>query len=196
MTDSSANRHFEVVSVGRLIEIKDPILLLQAFARVADGNDKLNFVGEGNLRAAVGEVARISGVEDRVRFAGLCSRDDVYRHVNRASLFVSTSLGEGLPVAVLEAMACGCPVVLSDIKPHREIVGTETFIPLVETGDLEGFAREIRRFQLMSALDRAAIGERCRQLVEFRFSLGAMHDRHEELYRQQAAAQAGHLAWA
>ena len=189
-------RHFDVVSIGRLIAIKDPIVLLKAFARAANEGDQLKFVGEGNLQPVIGETASRIGVENRVQFTGLCARDDVYRHVNDASLFVSTSLGEGLPVAVLEAMACGCPVILSDIEPHREIVGSETFIPIVPTGDIEGFAREIKRFQCMSPQERALIGKRCRLLVESKFSLGVMHDRHEDLYRQLTGEHPGHLAWA
>jgi glycosyltransferase involved in cell wall biosynthesis len=175
-----------VISVGRLIDIKDPLLLLDAFARVCCKGDRLTYLGEGDLRQEIDRAARQAGIQDQISMSGLVPRDDVYRGVARSGLFVSTSKGEGLPLAVLEVMACGCPVILSDIGPHREIVGDETFIPLVSPGDVEGFVREIARFQAMSPDEAAAIGKRCRDLVERRFSFKTLHDKHEALYRRLA----------
>lgn len=52
-----------------------------------------------------------------------------------------------MPISVLEAMACGVPVLLSDIAPHREIAKHGNFIPLLKTDDVAGFARELARFR-------------------------------------------------
>jgi glycosyltransferase involved in cell wall biosynthesis len=87
-----------------------------------------------------------------------------------------------MPMAVLEAMACRCPVILSDIPAHREIADGADFIPLVEADDVVGLAREVARFNGMSGAARAELGERCRSLVEQRFSLAAMQGRYEDLY--------------
>jgi glycosyltransferase involved in cell wall biosynthesis len=103
-------------------------------------------------------------------------------------VFVSTSRSEGLPVAVLEGLACGRPVILSDIPPHREIVNGADFIPLVRPGDAEGFARELRAFREMAHEERAEIGERCRNLAESRFSLPAMHRSYSRIYSRVSAA--------
>ena len=91
-------------------------------------------------------------------------------------------MGEGLPVAVLEAMACGSPVILSDIPPHREIAEGVDFIPIVMTNDISGFASEITKFYEMSPSERAEIGKKCRALVENKFSLDAMHAGYDEVY--------------
>ena len=58
------------------------------------------------------------------------------------------------------------------------------FIPLMQPDDAAGFAREIRKFREMSVSERAMIGQKCRQLVEERFSLPAMHARYAEVYAQ------------
>ena len=91
---------------------------------------------------------------------------------------------EGLPVAVLEALACRTPMVLSDIPPHREIAHGVDFIPLLPPDDIVGFAREITRYRHMSASERADIGDKCRKLVEDRFSLASMHATYGKIYAQ------------
>jgi glycosyltransferase involved in cell wall biosynthesis len=173
---------FTAVSVGRLIEIKNGRTLLEAFDRSRRDDSRLVFVGDGALRGALRTEADRRALDGQVVFTGLVERDDVYRHLAAADVVVSASRGEGLPVAVLEAMACGRPVILSDIPPHREIAGGASFIGLVAPDDAEGFAGELRRFMDMSEEDRAELGERCRRLVEERFGLDAMHRSYVPIY--------------
>jgi glycosyltransferase involved in cell wall biosynthesis len=75
-------------------------------------------------------------------------------------------LGEGLLVAVVEAMACGHLEVLSDISPHREIAESVDFIPLIKPDDVAGFAQEIKKFREISVSARTVIGQKCRKLIE------------------------------
>jgi Glycosyltransferase len=154
---------FTVISVGRLESVKDPLALLEAFGRAfgQDGDARLVFIGAGKLEETLQARTDHLGLGDRVDLTGLIPRDDVFVSYAEADVFVSTSHGEGLPVAVLEAMAAGCPVILSDIPPHREVAEDAEFIPLVAPGDLEGFAREIRRYEEMPPEERRAIGRRC-----------------------------------
>lgn len=180
---------FRVAVVGRLIEIKNPLCLLEAFRRVALPTSRLVYVGDGPLRGAVDRAGAKAGLSERVELTGLIPRGRVYEVLASTDLFASASRGEGLPIAVLEAMACRRPVVLSDIPPHREIAHGAEFIPLVSPDDVEGFAREIERFQGMSAAQRAEIGTRCRALVEERFGLPRMHEGYERIYGEAMALQ-------
>lgn len=174
---------FKVVTVG-MIKIKDPATALEAFRQSHDQPGEMVFLGDGALRPSVAGQIERAGLQDQVTLAGMVERDSVFEHFSQADLFVSTSWGEGLPVAVLEAMACRCPVVLSDIPPHREIAEGVNFIPLIQPGDIAGFAREIRKFKEMTPAQRADIGDRCRAIVERRFSLQAMHTSYKEIYSQ------------
>jgi glycosyltransferase involved in cell wall biosynthesis len=183
-TRKQSDETFTVASVGRLIPIKDPHTLLRAFHQGADATSQLIFIGEGAMRDELTAEVRARSIGDRVEFTGLVPRDQVFERLSRADVVVSTSHGEGLPVAVIEAMACRCPVILSDIEPHREIVGNADCVPLVAPGNVAGFAREIERFRLMSAAERARIGEQCRRIVEERFSLEAMNRDYEAIYAQ------------
>jgi glycosyltransferase involved in cell wall biosynthesis len=177
---------FTVLSVGRLEQVKDPIAALNAFSRSVgeDAGSRAVFVGAGELSATVSERAEELGLQDRVVLPGLIPRDEVFVLCADADVFVSTSHGEGLPVAVLEAMAAGCPVILSDIPPHRELAEGTDFIPFVRPGDVEGFAAAIRRFHDMSPKQRREIGRRCRDHMASRFTLPIMRAGTEAVYRE------------
>jgi len=176
---------FLVAWVGRMEKVKDPGVVVSAFAAVPDSDTRMVMVGAGQLESAVARQVASLGLENRVELTGLIPRDEVFVRCAEADLFVSASRGEGLPVAVIEAMATECPVVLSDIPPHRELRDGAEFIPLVPTGDIDGFAREIRRFQEMSPEARADIGRRSREHVLARFSLPIMHAGTEAVYRER-----------
>jgi glycosyltransferase involved in cell wall biosynthesis len=184
--DPARRGAFRVVCVGRLMALKDPLGVLEAFAEASAVDSRLRFVGEGPLQTAVAEAARAAGLETRVELRGLVPRDAVYAELAAADLFVSASRCEGLPVAALEAMACRVPVVLSDIPPHREIAAGADFVPLVAPGDTRGFAREIRRIREMPDAERRTLGERCRRLVEERFGLERMVRLYESVFAEAA----------
>lgn len=181
---------FTVVSLGRLVDIKNPLTLLAAFERSRADGDRLVVVGDGPLRPGLETAAAAVGPPGAVAFTGLLGRDDVYRHVAAADLCVSTSYGEGMPVAVLEAMACGRPVLLSDIPPHREIARGTDVIPLVPADDVDGFAAQIRRFRALAPAERDEIGKACRRLVEDKYGIPAMHSALNEVYQRVTATTA------
>jgi len=182
--DVAANDVFTVISIGRLEEVKDPLTALRAFALGAEPNSRMVFIGEGELRPELERAIAENGLEDRVTLTGLIEREEVFRHLVGADVFLSTSHGEGLPVAVMEAMACSVPLVLSDIPPHREFKADAGIIALVPPGDAEGFAGELARLQSMTRVDRASIGRAGRDLVATRFSLEHMNEGYEAIYRE------------
>jgi glycosyltransferase involved in cell wall biosynthesis len=179
-----SNSTFRVVSVGRLEKVKDPATLIVAFGRTGDEHSRLTLVGAGSLQSELVREIQASRLQDRVELTGMIPRDEVFTRCAQADLFISASHGEGLPVAVIEAMATGCPVVLSDIPPHREVAEGVDFVPFVPPGDVDGFAREIERFRSMSPEARIEIGLQGQALVRGRFSLETMHAGLEAVYRE------------
>jgi glycosyltransferase involved in cell wall biosynthesis len=175
---------FTVVSVGRLIATKNPLALLRAFHVSDDGKSRLVIVGDGELRATIAQEACALGIQDRVTLTGMVPRDSVYPHIAEADVLISVSRGEGLPVAVLEGMACRCPVILSDIPPHREIASAGHGVRIVPVDDVPALARAIAAVRALSPEERRRIGASCRKLVEDRFSLGAMHQQCAAIYRE------------
>ena len=182
----SEEHRFTVVSIGRLVPIKNPLATVRSFARAAEERSRLLWIGDGPLS----EPVRREGAALRcgIELTGILPRDEVYRTLARADVFVSNSFGEGLPLAPLEAMACECPVILSDIPPHREFADGCDFVPLLSPDDVEGFAAELRRFAGMPATERQAIGRRSREWVTSRFNKERMLERYAAIYAEVANA--------
>ena len=179
---------FTVTWVGRMLPRKDPSTMLEA-AELLGEDVELVFIGDGEERAPLERDVARRGLGHRVHVMGLLEREQVYKEIAASDLYVSTSKGEGLPVAVLEAMTCGTPVVLSDIPPHREIEGAElSFVPV---GDPAAFAKAIDRFRSMPLEERQALGRRGKDVVEAGFSLAAMNEGYDRVYAAVRSAAAG-----
>ena len=176
---------FHVTAVSRLIPIKHPHTALSAFLAMRKREDRLTFIGDGLLRMQLNDRIQHEHLLQSVQLRGIVPRDEVYRELANADVFITTSAGEGLPVAMLEAMACGVPVIASDIPPHREIARAAKGLPLVRVGDTAGFARALDRMRATSPEEREAIGRRLRQTVIEQFSVTSMNDAYGRLYRQR-----------
>jgi glycosyltransferase involved in cell wall biosynthesis len=109
-----------LVSIGRLDVQKGQLLLLEALARLPDV--ELTLIGDGPLRGSLERAAQRLGVAGRVRFAGWLGADAVVEEIERSRALVLASLAEGLPVAVMEALALGRPAIATDVGALSELV--------------------------------------------------------------------------
>ena len=170
---------FELINVGKFTEQKGHEFLLDVVRRLPEIG--LTLVGDGALRPTIERTVQEEGLADRVRFTGLVPRETVYAELLAADLFVSPALWEGLPIAVLEAMALGRPVLLSDIQPHREIQREGPDLPLVPF-DPAAWTEAIERRAGRSAESLRAEGGANRRTVEGAFTLARMHEGYTEVY--------------
>jgi len=107
-----------ILSIGHLVKGKDPQTVIRGFlASKAAKSAVLVFLGDGPLKY---KCQKIAGLNSNVLFPGHV--ENVQDYLRAADVLVSASLTEGMPNAVMEALACGLCVVLSDIPPHREIL--------------------------------------------------------------------------
>ena len=111
---------FLLVTAGEMIPRKNQTVLLDMMDSPSMKNTVLLICGHGELDRELKKKARDLHLEDRVLFPGY--REDLYEIYSCADLFVFPSFQEGLPVALLEAMACGLPAVCSDIRGNRELI--------------------------------------------------------------------------
>ena len=108
-----------VMLVGNFTHAKGHDILLRAFALTK--NMKLYLVGEGKLQDEIKELARKLNIADRVYFLG--NRQDVASLLASVDIYVQSSLWEGFGIAVVEAMAVGLPIIVSDVPSLSEVVG-------------------------------------------------------------------------
>ncbi|HKY63443.1 MAG TPA: glycosyltransferase family 4 protein [bacterium] len=123
--DRSENRSgARILAVGRLVEIKGHRFLLEALARIAGKHPelRLSIYGGGPLREALIELGRELGIADRVSFEASRPSEAMPEVYRGHDLFVMPSLFEGLPLALLEAMAGKLPVLVSDISAFRSVL--------------------------------------------------------------------------
>ncbi len=131
-----------ILSVGQLVALKGLDLTIRALAKVPDTT--LLIVGEGPERNRLEALAATAGVGHRVRFVGRVAHDRLKTFFSAANLSVLASRSEGWANVLLESMACGTPVVATDIPGTREVVGApEAGILVPRT--VEAIAEGIRR---------------------------------------------------
>lgn len=177
-----------LVFAGRLDPQKGLLSLIDAMRSLSleASNVNLLILGDGPQRAELEKAVRDGNLSDRVLLRGLVQ--DVATYLRAGDIFVFPSVGEGMPNALLEAMATGLPCVASAIGGCADlIVDRETGL-LVPPGDVSAF-REAIAMLIRSSEARERLGVAARQDAVSRFGLERMVDRYEAFYR---AVVAGH----
>ena len=175
-----APNDFVVGTVARLDLNKDTMTLLKAFAAIPQSPKvKLLIVGDGDQRSRLEEFANSAVLNQSVIFA--CWRRDVPRLLKAINVFALSSLSEGMPLTVLEAMAARLPVVATAVGALPEMVDEGKTGFLVATGDAEAMAEKLGCLVANPQLAKG-FGEEARHKVEREFSLDQMLRRYAELY--------------
>lgn len=182
-----------VVCSGRLTARKNVDVLLEAFAgacaRATSARPPLLvLLGDGPERAVLEARAARPDLAGKVLFAGF--RDDVPRWLRAADVFVLPSRLEGLPNAVLEAMATGLPVLATDIGGCREAIVPGESGLLVAPGDARALEDALARLLDDPAL-RARLGAAAGAAIAARFTLDAVAPRYLELYARLTGQRPG-----
>ena len=188
-TRPTAAKPFTILFVGRLVERKGVVHLIDALATVSDAlQAHLVIVGDGPERNRLEQRAQQVGVADRVSFAGRISDAELTATYEGAGVFVLPSVRdvrgdtEGLGVVLLDAMQVRVPVIGSDIGGITDIVIHEKTGLLVPPGDASALAAAIMRVAHDRALARRLAYAGHRHLQEH-FSWSAIVDRWLDLYR-------------
>jgi glycosyltransferase involved in cell wall biosynthesis len=130
-------------------------------------------VGDGELRNELAGRVRSMGLSDAVELPG--ATDDIASLLSRIDVSVLTSLKEGCSNVILESMAAGCPLVVTDVGGNRELIEAGTSGYLVPPGDAAGIARRV--LELLKDPDlRHRMGQAGRARVRARFTVGRMVD--------------------
>lgn len=179
----AANRVPLVGAVGRFIPAKDYPTLVEAAASLRDQGLQLELciLGDGPDMPAVRQLVAERNLEDMVQLPGMVT--DVPEWYRRFDIYVSSSIREGQPVALLEAMAHGLPVVATDAGASAETVGDGGGGIIVPPGNAELLAQALARLLEDAAL-RESMGRQARARVEARYSVRAAAEFHERFYQE------------
>jgi len=172
-------------SVGNLWQIaKNHGFLLRAAALIVKSNPKVRFVlvGGGNQqRLALEDAARKLDLWEHFVFTGLRRHDEVLQIISLFDIGVLTSTKEGLPNAVMEYMACGKPVVTTDVGGCSELVVDGETGFLIPSGDVNAFAEKV--LWLLNRAERAReMGQNGRDRILEHFSMEKMVSLTTEIY--------------
>ena len=164
--------------VGRFDEGKNLKTLVIALQQVLVAFDVFAvFCGEGVAREDIKQMAKKHGLADRISLPGYVP--EVWALMKRASIFISLSLFEGQPNTVLEAIVCGCPLVVSDIPEHREFLDEKAAL-LINPRDPQAISEAIINV-LSSPGDALRRAQNARLRVEHR-SMSAIAQQYEQVY--------------
>lgn len=132
-----------ILSAGRLTDVKDYSTLIRAFAKVRESvNCRLVILGEGEEREQLQNLASGLGVQKHLWMPGFV--DNPYKYMRKSDLFVLSSKREGLPTVLIEAMACGTPIIASKSPGGTtEVLENGKYGHLFEVGDVDGLAKLI-----------------------------------------------------
>ncbi len=181
-----------VVCVSKLRYEKGVDVLLQAWYLVQQQvpQARLLVVGSGPIQPQLTQMAEALGIRESIEFAGL--QTDVVAQLHRAGIAILPSRWEGMPNAVLEAMACGISCIATRVSGSEDIIQQGANGLLVEVEDYEAMAEA-----LITLLCDTTLAERCgqaaRATVEQRYSLEHITDMYIELYESMITPQTNHV---
>lgn len=176
------------LAVGRFELQKDYPTLIRGFEALASGRPgaRLALVGHGSLAEEVRRTAASSAAGDSIRVLG--RRFDVAELMRAADAYVLSSINEGMPNTVIEAMSFGLPIVATDVGGTGELLGGGECGCLVPVSDPAALAAAMSRVMELGAEARRELGERARARLRSRHDIEAVLDRWEELCREAHAA--------
>jgi len=174
-----------VLATGSLVPRKGHAVLIKALAGQEAGPPwRLVIAGNGSERGALEALIRELGMGERIQLLG--HRDDVGDLLAAADIFAMPSLWEGMPLALLEAMAAGKPIVASGISGIPEAITTEAEGLLTRPGNLGELTAALRRLRTDPTL-RQRLAQRSAARARTDFSIEAMTTAYEDVYYQALA---------
>lgn len=174
-----------MITIGRMVEAKNHSFLLDLLKYLKD--IELIFIGEGKFKKNLMNKLDEDGTASKVIFKGQITRENVYKELQESDLFLSTSLWEGMPIAALEALAIGVPIILSDIEAHKLIKKQIEDVDIVELSQYK-WIEKIEKMISISREEKEKLMYKLQLETEEKFSLKEMNIKYLKLYKETLEA--------
>ena len=181
---SEFSNKFLFGAVGRLTHVKNHQRLLSAFKILSKrhANIRLVIVGKGPIAADLGRFVEQHQMQDLVCFTGF--RQEIPTLLKSLDVYVMPSLREGLPLALLEAMAAGLPIITSNTSGMKEVIGDCDCGELVNPEDVNSIVLAMEKMLSQPTDSLVDMGQRARERALNKFSSARMVSDYEALYSQ------------
>lgn len=171
-----------IVSVGRLSEVKNYSYMIDCFYEISKNNDnvKLTILGDGPLKETLQLQVKELNIEDKVCFVGAVS--NVKDYLLSADIFASSSHYEGLPLSILEAMAAGLPIVANDVGGIKDILKDGVNGYIVQHNAKEEYVEALRKL-VSNDREREMFGEKAKTMA-IDYDESKTVEKYERLYQE------------
>ena len=167
--------------IGRLSEEKGAMNFVKAIPEVLKERNEIKFLmgGDGTLRDEIGRYLNEENLSDKVKFAGWIPHDKLSKYLNELKLLVLPSYTEGLPNVMLEAMACGTPVLATPVGAIPDVIKDKETGFIMKDNSPECIAENVERALEYPNLDKTV--KNAKELVEKEFTYEAAVERYREI---------------
>jgi len=175
----------QLLFVGRVVYQKGLDLLANALKDLRNLDWQLTIVGDGSYKEHLHQLIEQNQLTQRVDFHGWCNKEKVLPLLSTADIFINPSRHEGMPNAVLEAMACGLPIIATRIAGNEDLVVDGKNGLLVRSEDVAGLQKALQSLIVDRNLCKK-MGSYSRQLVEEKFSWQAAGEQYVHVLTKAA----------
>lgn len=180
LANQNITRPPQTVVIAKMAPQKNGIYLLRLVQQLPELGH-VTWYGTGKMRdELIAECSRL-WMDDRVTFAGVVPREDIYAALVRSDFYLTVSLWEGLSVADLEAVAIGCLPLMSDI-PERRVIAEATGLQLLPAEDVQAWQTLTRSYLAMTIEERTELGYELSERACDAFSLERTIEAYLKLY--------------
>ena len=166
-------------SLGRVKPVKGHDLLVEAFAPLCATNNDIHLVimGGGEFEPTLTKIAADLNITDRITITG--DLPNGYRYLTALDIFIMPSRSEGLPIAMLEAMATGLPTIGSSVGGIPEALGGDGVV--IEPLSVSEITKSLLQLVNTGEAGRLAMGQKLRQRINDKFSIDTYHEAYRKL---------------
>jgi len=182
----------EIINIGmfsRIVPIKDYRTLINAFAKIIEKEyfqTRLVIAGDGSDLPNIIQYTKDMNVDKYCIFKGLLNRDQLVDYLQTLDVYVHSSLGETMSNSIMQAQACGLPIVATDVFGINNVVTNKVNGFLFDLGDVEGLVSHLEAF-INSSDMRSEFGDRSRVYAEEHLSDELMGRRYNKVFKEMVS---------